>query len=96
MLQIYILIHMLHIKRPDLTIFLANHPKCLKIAKSYDQKVGMQKHTFAPPGLIVGVCLLRLLHCSGAYVPQSVRSTTIRTLIIFCAEQPVRQIIEIQ
>ena len=58
---------MLRIKRPDLTIFLANQPKCLKIAKSYDWKVGMQKHTFAPPGLIVGVRLLHLLHCSGAF-----------------------------
>ena len=45
---------MLYIKRPDL-------------AKLYDQKVGMQIYTFAPSGLKVGVRLLCLLHCSGAY-----------------------------
>ena len=58
---------MLYIKRPDLTIFQTSEND-LKIAKSYDQKVGMQKHTFAPPGLKAGVRPLRLLHCSGAYV----------------------------
>lgn len=35
--------------------------------KLYDQIFGMQKHTFAPPSLIVRVQLPHLLHCSGAY-----------------------------
>ena len=62
------LIHMPHIKQQ----FFSEQANV-----TYDQKVGMQKHTFAPPGLIVGVCLLRLLYCTGAYICGHGNSTLI-------------------
>lgn len=53
-------------------VYGSTHPTVLSTKFYYDQKVGVQSHTFGPRNLIVGVQLLRLLQWYGAYVQQPI------------------------